>query len=69
MKRITLKINYANFIPFNVRNKRNYLGFFSLGTVSNLWPFALPFVFKNVVAHYSICTEEKQDNLSYEFID
>jgi len=31
-------------------------------------PFALPFVFKNVVAHYSTCTE-KPDNLSYEFID
>lgn len=80
MKRTTLQLNYANIIPFNARYERNYLGVCGLGTVSlvanlhsNLLPFALPFalpfVFKNVVAHYSTCTEEKQDNLSYEFID
>ena len=78
MKRTTLQLNYANIIPFNARNERNYLGVCGLGTVSlvanhsNLQPFALPFalpfVFKNVVAHYSTCTE-KPDNLSYEFID
>ena len=81
MKRTTLQLNYANIIPFffilcKVRKElfrslwfRN--SFISSNLHSNLLPFALPFalpfVFKNVVAHYS--TEEKQDNLSYEFID
>jgi hypothetical protein len=52
------------------------LGTFALLAKSrlNLLPFASPggaqqappFFF---FAHYSTCTEEKQDNLSYEFLD
>ena len=46
---------YLFFLSY-ARYERNYLGVCGLGTVS-------------LVAHYSTCTEEKQDNLSYEFID
>jgi hypothetical protein len=61
-------------MPFNVRNERSHLWACGLGTFSlvaksrlNFLPFA--FFFKNVAAHYSTYTKEKQDNLSYEFID